>query len=84
VGEYGDDKCEDIYGPPGELVVNVDYTRICGTEEIELESSGDIIVLDSIKDEKYEFDAMQLFTVSPPVADDDCAIIKSFAITGVS
>jgi len=55
---YGHPSCSTIFGPPGEIVVNVEYTRRCGTEDIELESSGDIVVLDSIKDEKYEFDAM--------------------------
>jgi len=81
---YGHSSCSDILGPPGEIVVNVDYTRRCGTEAIELESSGNIRYIDKIKDEKYEFDAMQLFTVSPPVSDDECAVIKSIAITGIS
>jgi len=48
------------------MLVNVGYTMsACVDETIELKNSTEIVVLEKTKDEKYEFDALNLFTVLP-------------------
>jgi len=40
-----------------------------------------MVVIEKTKDDQYEFDALTLFTVTPE--GDDCAVIKTIAITGI-